>query len=89
MGYHPDQHFEFMQYNVETGKKSIDSGLDGDIVAEVHQDTEEFGEWTPTARLIRSAPVLLATLQEIADGKLPYHPRVLAQAALAYIERTE
>lgn len=89
MGVFPDQHFDFLSYNINTGERSIDYALDGHIIAAVYQDTEKFGEWTPTARLIASAPVLLATLQEIADGEAPFNPRTLAQAALEYLERID
>lgn len=89
MGVHPDQHFDFLSYNMETRERSIDYALDGHIVAKILQDTEKFGQWTPTARLIASAPVLLATLQEIASGEAPHDPRALAQAALEYVERID
>jgi len=86
-GVKPNQHFDFMQYNIETGERSIDYALDGDVVAQVYQDTEKFQEWTPTAKAICAVPVLLATLQEIASGEAPFAPRTLAQAALEYLER--
>jgi hypothetical protein len=87
MGLKPKQHLDFLAVDMKSGELSIDYALDGDTIAVVYQDTEKFQQWTPTAALIASCPVLLETLREIADGKLPYDPRVLANAALAYMER--
>ena len=88
-GVKPDAHFDFLALNMDTGELSIDYALYGDTIAVVYQDTEKFGEWTPTAKAICSVPVLLATLQEIASGEAPHDPRMLAQAALQYVERID
>ena len=88
-GVKPDEHFDFLSMDINTGELSIDYALYGDTIAVVYQDTEKFQEWTPTAKAICSVPILLATLQEIASGEAPHDPRVLAQAALQYVERID
>lgn len=88
MGIFPNQNLDFLAYNITTGERTPDFGLDGHIIAEVYEDVVAPDyKWTSSAAAIASVPILVATLQEIVDGREPHDPRVLAQAALQYIER--
>lgn len=88
MGIFPDQNLDFLAYNITTGERTPDFGLDGHIIAEVYEDVVAPDyKWSLTAAAIASVPIFLATLQEIVNGEDPHDPRVLAQAALQYMER--
>ena len=57
----------FCVQDLTTGKRHPDYGLDGEIVAEVREDTPKFGVWTFNARLIVSALEMFRVLKAIAE----------------------
>jgi len=57
----------FCVQDLTTGKHHPDYGLDGEIVAEVREDTPKFGVWTFNARLIVAALEMFRVLKAIAE----------------------
>lgn len=58
--------WRFGVLNMDTGKIEPDYAM-GKCIAEILEDTPEFGEWTPTARLIVEAPRLLTALRNLGN----------------------
>ena len=57
----------FCVQDLTTGKRHPDYGLDGEIVAEVREDTPKFGVWTFNARLIVAALEMFRIIKVIAE----------------------
>jgi len=57
----------FRVQDLTTGKRHPDYGLDGEIIAEVREDTPKFGVWTSNARLIVAALEMFRLLKAIAE----------------------
>ena len=57
----------FCAYDIATGKRHPDYGLNGTIIAEVREDTPKFGIWTFNARLIVAALEMFKIIKAIAE----------------------
>ena len=57
----------FCVQDLTTGARHPDYGLDGEIIAEVREDTPKFGAWTFNARLIVAALEMFRVMKAIAE----------------------
>ena len=57
----------FCVQDLTTGKRHPDYGLNGEVIAEVHEDTPKFGVWTFNARLIVTALEMFRIIKAIAE----------------------